>query len=63
MGEWDDDTEVQRKAQLRLLSSLPALRYKIQPHELMRLASHLIQCPKCSGVFDETGGRKPISTS
>jgi Zn-finger nucleic acid-binding protein len=45
--------------------SLPCPRcgYKIQPKELMRLASHLIQCPKCSGVFDETGGRKPISTS
>jgi hypothetical protein len=27
--------------------------YKIQPNELMRLASHTIQCPKCSGVFDE----------
>jgi hypothetical protein len=26
MGGWDDDTAVQRKAQLRLLSSLPALR-------------------------------------
>ena len=25
MGEWDDDTAVQRKTQLRLLSSLPAL--------------------------------------
>jgi hypothetical protein len=30
---------------------------------LMRLASHIIQCPKCGGVFDEMGGRKPISTS
>src|SRR5277367_3577454 len=26
MGGWDDDTAIQRKAQLRLLSSLPALR-------------------------------------
>jgi hypothetical protein len=26
MGGWDDDTAVQRKAQLRLLASLPALR-------------------------------------
>ena len=26
MGGWDDDTAIQRKAQLRLLASLPALR-------------------------------------
>jgi Zn-finger nucleic acid-binding protein len=41
----------------------PLCGYKIQPNELMRLASHIIKCPKCSGVFDEMGGRKPISTS
>ena len=41
----------------------PLCGYKIQPNELMRLASHIIRCPKCSGVFDEMGGRKPISTS
>jgi hypothetical protein len=31
MGAWDDDTAVQRKAQLRLLSSLPALRLQDSP--------------------------------
>jgi uncharacterized Zn finger protein len=41
----------------------PLCSYKIQPKELMRLASHIVKCPKCGGVFDETGGRKPISTS
>lgn len=41
----------------------PLCGYKIQPNELMRLASHIIRCPKCGGVFDETGGRKTISTS
>ncbi len=41
----------------------PLCGYSIQPNELMRLASHIIQCPKCGGAFDETGGRKPISTS
>ena len=41
----------------------PFCGYKIQPNELMRLASHIIKCAKCGGVFDETGGRKPISTS
>ena len=41
----------------------PLCGYKIQPNELMRLASHIIKCPKCGGVFDEMAGRKPISTS
>jgi predicted RNA-binding Zn-ribbon protein involved in translation (DUF1610 family) len=41
----------------------PLCGYKILPRELMRLASHIIQCPKCSGVFDEPRGRKPISPS
>jgi Zn finger protein HypA/HybF involved in hydrogenase expression len=40
----------------------PLCGYKIQPNELMRLASHIIQCPKCGESFDETGGRKPLST-
>jgi hypothetical protein len=41
----------------------PLCTYQIQPNELMRLASHIIKCPKCGGVFDEMDGRKPISTS
>jgi ribosomal protein S27AE len=63
MGGWDDDTAVQRKAQLRLLSSLPVLcGYKIQPNDLKRLASHIVKCPKCGGVFlslniDTSAGR------
>jgi uncharacterized Zn finger protein len=41
----------------------PSCGYKIQPNELVRLASHLIQCPNCGGVFDELGKKKPQSTS
>jgi uncharacterized Zn finger protein len=41
----------------------PTCGHKIQPNELVRLASHMIKCPKCGGVFDEMGGRKPLSTS
>ena len=41
----------------------PLCAYKIQPNELMRLASHIIQCPQCGKAFDEMGGRKPLSTS
>ena len=41
----------------------PLCGYKIQPNELSRPASHIIQCPKCSGIFDEMAGVKPISTS
>jgi predicted RNA-binding Zn-ribbon protein involved in translation (DUF1610 family) len=41
----------------------PLCGYKIQPNELMRLALHILSCPKCSGVFDKMSGRKPISTS
>jgi ribosomal protein L37AE/L43A len=41
----------------------PLCGYTIQPNELMRLAAHIIQCPKCGESFDETGGRKPMSTS
>ena len=40
----------------------PFCGYKIQPNELMRLASDIIQCPKCGRAFDEMGGRKPVST-
>ena len=43
--------------------SCPLCGYKIQPNELMRLGSHIIQCPKCSETFDEMAGRRPISTS
>jgi uncharacterized Zn finger protein len=41
----------------------PMCGHKIQPNELVRLASHMIKCPRCGGVFDEMGGRKPLSTS
>jgi hypothetical protein len=29
----------------------------------VRLASHLIKCPKCGDEFNEMGNRKPLSTS
>jgi len=38
----------------------PLCRHKIQPNELLRLASHIIKCSKCGGVFDEMAGRKPL---
>jgi hypothetical protein len=40
----------------------PAFSYKIQPHELVRVAAHQIKCPGCGTVFDEMAGRKPLST-
>jgi len=41
----------------------PLCGYKIQPRELVRLASQQIKCPGCGEVFNEMGGRKPLSTS
>jgi Zn-finger nucleic acid-binding protein len=40
----------------------PLCGYKIQPNDLMRLASHIVKCPKCGGVFlslniDTSAGR------
>ena len=34
-----------------------------QPNELMRVASQMIKCPSCGGVFDERGGKKPLTAS
>lgn len=31
----------------------PGCSHKIQPNELMRLASHIIKCARCGQVFDE----------
>jgi uncharacterized Zn finger protein len=45
-----------------LLLPCPLCSY-IQPSELLRLASHLIRCPKCGEAFDELGKKKPLSTS
>ena len=44
------------KSNFDLSLPCPLCGYKIQPNELMRLASHIIQCPKCSGSFDEMAG-------
>ncbi len=63
MGEWGDDTSVQGKTQLDLSQHCPMCGYTIQPNELVRLASHVIKCPKCGGAFNEMGNRKPLSTS
>jgi uncharacterized Zn finger protein len=41
----------------------PLCGYKIQPSEVVRLASHLIRCPQCNGIFDHLGKKKPQSTS
>jgi hypothetical protein len=60
-GRGDDDTTVQRKAQFDFALPCPLGGYKIQPNELMRLASHIIQCPKCG--FYKTGGRHLLSAA
>ena len=41
----------------------PLCGYRIQPNELMRLAAHIIQCPACYKSFDDTRGKKLLSTS
>jgi hypothetical protein len=41
----------------------PLCGYRIQPNELMRVASHRIKCPSGGEVFDEMAGKKPLSTS
>jgi hypothetical protein len=46
-----------------LSQQCPLCGYKIQPRELVRLASQQIKCPGCGEVFNEMGGRKPLSTS
>jgi ribosomal protein L37AE/L43A len=66
LGRWVGGMMAPRfkgKPNFDLSQPCPLCGYKIQPNELMRLASHIIQCPKCGRVFDEMGGRKPISTS
>lgn len=51
------------KPNFDLSQSCPLCGYKIQPNELVRLASHEIRCAKCGGIFNEMGNRKPLSTS
>jgi uncharacterized Zn finger protein len=41
----------------------PLCSYRIQPNELIRLASLTIKCAGCGAVFDEMAGKKPLSTS
>ena len=31
--------------------------------DLLRLASHIIKCPRCGEAFDWIAGKKPLSTS
>jgi len=51
------------KPNFDLSQPCPLCAYKIRPNELVRLASHVIKCPKCGGTFNEMGNRKPPSTS
>jgi hypothetical protein len=51
------------KPKFDLSQPCPMCGCKIQPNELVRLASHVIKCPKCGDVFNEMGNRKPLSTS
>jgi len=32
-------------------------------HDLQRLPSHIVKCPKCGEAFGEIAGKKPLSTS
>jgi hypothetical protein len=43
--------------------SCPSCGYKIQPNELLPLTSHMVKRPRCSGVFDDTAGKRPLNTS
>jgi uncharacterized Zn finger protein len=49
--------------QFDLSTPCPECGHKIQPNELVRLASHTIRCPRCGEVFDELAGRKALGTS
>ncbi|HTZ60764.1 MAG TPA: hypothetical protein VMB49_21790 [Acidobacteriaceae bacterium] len=40
-----------------LAQACPLCGYAIQPRELLRLASHIIRCPKCGEAFDELAGK------
>jgi DNA-directed RNA polymerase subunit RPC12/RpoP len=51
------------KPNFDLSQPCPLCGYKIQPNELVRLASHVIKCSKCGDAFNEMGNRKPLSTS
>jgi Zn finger protein HypA/HybF involved in hydrogenase expression len=51
------------KPNFDLSQPCPLCAYKIQPNHLVRLASHVIKCPKCGGAFDQMGNGKPMSTS
>jgi hypothetical protein len=65
-GRWASGVMTPRfkgKPNFDLSQLCPLCAYKIQPNELVRLASHVIKCPKCGGAFDEMGTRKPMSTS
>ena len=46
-----------------LSQACPQCHYKILPQELVRLASHLIECPKCKRTFENMPGKKAIGTS
>jgi hypothetical protein len=65
-GRWAGGVMTPRfkgKPNFDLSQPCPLCAYKIQANELVRLASHLIKCPKCGGAFNEMGNRKPLSTS
>jgi hypothetical protein len=51
------------KPTLDLSLLCPLCGYRIQPAEVMRLGLHTVKCPCCGEVFDEKGGKKPLSTS
>jgi hypothetical protein len=64
-GGWADNVTPRFKGKPKFDLSLPcpSCGYKIQPYELVRLASHITKCPNCQVVFDEMAGKKPLSTS
>jgi endogenous inhibitor of DNA gyrase (YacG/DUF329 family) len=46
-----------------LTTPCPVCGYAIPPAELLRVGWHLVQCPACYKVFDETDGKKPSAST
>jgi DNA-directed RNA polymerase subunit RPC12/RpoP len=56
-------SRLKRRTSFDFSQACPLCNYRILPAELLRLAAHLIKCPKCGRTFDEMGGRKRLSAN
>jgi predicted RNA-binding Zn-ribbon protein involved in translation (DUF1610 family) len=61
-GGWTMTPRFKGVPQFDLSQLCPLCGYRIQPRELIRLASHTIRCPKCGDSFDEMAGKRPVKT-